>query len=73
MFRELVKKSKRFELNVEKNYVKNEFKNELNEYLNISSKLFIFEMKMSIVRVIRMITYVYITQRNERINIYVII
>ena len=73
MLRKLIKKSKRFKSNVEKSYFKNEFKNELNECLNISSKLFIFKMKIYIVKIVRVIMYVYIIQKNERINIYVII
>ena len=73
MLRKLVKRSKRFESNVKKSYFKNEFKDEFNECLNISSRLFVFEMKMNIMRIVKMIIYVYITQRNERANIYVII
>ena len=73
MFQKLIKRSKRFKLNVKKSYFKNGFKDELNEYLNISSRLFVFEMKMSIVKIVKVITYICITQKNERINIYVII
>ena len=73
MLRKLIKKLKRFKSNVEKSYLKNRFKNELNKYLNISSKLFIFEMKINIVKIVRIIMYVYISQKNERININVII
>ena len=73
MFREFIKRSKRFKLNAKRSYFKNEFKDKLNEYLNISSRLFVFEMKMNIVRIVRVIIYVYIIQRNERVNIYVAI
>ena len=72
MFRKLVRKSKRFKLNVKRNYFKNGFKNKLNECLNISLRLFVFEMKTNVVKIVKMIMYAYITQKNERINIYVL-